>query len=219
MEKKDTKTRQAEIVAMAIAIIGDMGVSGLTTARLAERLGMSEPNLYRHFKDKDAILSAIIDEIGRVIMDKAAEIAKMEHTPQEKLGMIMANHVAEVERRCGIPRLLFSEDMHVRHPLLREKLLGCMRDYLGVIEDMVAEGKADGTFRPDIDVKETARTFLGMVQFAAMRWSMGGLLFSLKDECERLFRNFCRMVACGCIYKNPEMICPNMKAQAEGTQQ
>ena len=37
MEKKDTKTRQAEIVDMAITVIGEMGASGLTCARLMER--------------------------------------------------------------------------------------------------------------------------------------------------------------------------------------
>ncbi|HEX9859632.1 MAG TPA: TetR/AcrR family transcriptional regulator, partial [Nitrospirota bacterium] len=59
MLKKDTKTRQAEIVSAAIGIIGETGVRGLTTARLAGRLGMSEPNLYRHFADKQAILCAV----------------------------------------------------------------------------------------------------------------------------------------------------------------
>jgi len=68
---------------MAIDIIGDTGVSGLTTARLAKRLGMSEPNLYRHFNNKEAILSAVIDDIGAVIMDKAAFISGQDISPEE----------------------------------------------------------------------------------------------------------------------------------------
>jgi len=194
MPKKDTKTRQAEIVGMAIEIIGEMGVSGLTTARLAERLSMSEPNLYRHFHDKEAILSAVIDEIGMRLMDNAALLAGGEIPPKEKLRLIMVSHINEVEQRSGLPRLVFSEDMHVRYPALRDKLMERIGGYLATMEKVIAEGKADGTFRPDINSKETARAYLGMVQFAAMRWSLSGFSFSLKEEGRRLWVNFYRMI-------------------------
>ena len=192
--KKDTLTRQAEIVDMAVEIIGGMGVSGLTTARLAERLGMSEPNLYRHFRDKEAILSAVVDEIGELLMDKAGAIADEDIPPEEKLRLIMASHVREVERRGGLPRLVFSEDMHVRYPALREKLMKRIGRYIATVEKVVAEGMEDGTFRRDIDPKETARTYLGMLQFAVMRWSISGFSFSLKEEGRRLWSNFYNMV-------------------------
>ena len=194
MEKKDTKTRQAEIVSMAVAIIGETGVSGLTTARLAKRLNMSEPNLYRHFNNKEAILSAVIDDIGSVIMDKAVFIAGQSISPGKKLENIMASHINEVEQRSGIPRLIFSEDMHVRYPQLRGKLMERIGGYISTIEKTVEEGMADGTFRQDINARETARTYLGMVQFAAMRWSISGFAFPLREEGRRLWGNFSRMI-------------------------
>ena len=194
MEKKDTKIRQTEIVGMAITIIGDMGASGLTTARLAERLGMAESNLYRHFKGKEAILSAVIDEIGELLMDKAAIVAKETRPPDEKLRLIMASHVSEVELRSGLPRLVFSEDIHIRYPALRDKLARRISGYISTIESVVNEGREDGTFNPEISPKETARAYLGMMQFAAMRWSLSGFSFSLKEEGRRLWVNFYRMI-------------------------
>ena len=194
MERKNTKIRQAEIINTAIAIIGELGVGGLTIAKLADRLGMSEPALYRHFQDKEAILSAVIDEIAIVITGGAYELARQEISPKEKLKKIMASHVAQVEERSGIPRLLFSEEMHVKYPALRDKLVMCMGGYLSTIENVLSEGKKDGSIRPEINIQETARTYLGMIQFAAMRWSLSGLSFSLSDEGERLWLNFCRML-------------------------
>jgi TetR/AcrR family transcriptional regulator len=194
MKRKNTKVRQAEIINTAIAIIGELGVSGLTTAKLAERLGTSEPALYRHFQDKEAILSAIIDEIGAVITDRALELAAQKVSPREKLKQIMASHVAQVEQRSGIPRLLFSEEMHVKYPALRDKLVTCMGEYISTIENVLAEGRKDGSIRREVKIKETARTYLGMIQFAAMRWSLSGLSFSLADEGRRLWLNFCTML-------------------------
>lgn len=194
MDKKDTKTRQAEIINMAITVIGETGASGLTTARLAERLGMAESNLYRHFKGKEAILSAVIDEIGKLLMDKAARIAGETITPKEKLRLIMASHIKEVERRSGLPRFIFSEDMHVKYPALREKLAKRINGYLATIESVVNEGRYDGSFRGEINPEETARSYLGTMQFAVMRWSLGGFSFSLKNEGRWLWTNFYRMI-------------------------
>ncbi len=194
MEKKGTKIRQAEIVNTAIAVIGELGPSGLTTARLAERLGMSESNLYRHFNGKEAILSSVVDEIGEVLMDKASTLAVEKIPPEEKLRLIMASHIREVEQRNGMPRLMFSEDMHIKYPALRDKMARKISGYISTIESVVNEGIKDGSFKPDIKPAETARTYLGMMQFTAMRWSLAGFSFSLKEEGRRLWVNFYRMI-------------------------
>ncbi len=188
--RKDTLTRQAEIVEAALDIIGAFGVRGVTTARLAEKLGMSEPNLYRHFNDKDAILCGVVDEIGKRIMEKARLIASAGLTPSEKLKAILESHVREIEQKSGIPRLVFSEEMHIHGTTLRDKLSAIIRTYLAVIEGVLEEGITKGEFRRDIEVYETARTYLGMVQFSAMRWSLSEFSFSLKDESGRLWENF-----------------------------
>lgn len=190
MEKKDTKTRQAEIVAAAIALIGEAGVRGLTTAKLAGRLGMSEANLYRHFSGKQAILEAIVDEIGLVIMDRGLSLSRLAASPDEKLRMILASHMREVKGRSGIPRLVFSEDVHLGNRLLREKLALRIKAYVAIIEEVLAEGVGKGVFRPDLSVEETAKTFLGMVQFAVLRWSLSGFTFSVEDEAACLWANF-----------------------------
>lgn len=194
MVKKDTKTRQTEIVAAAIGIIGEMGVRGLTTARLAGRLGMSEPNLYRHFADKQAILGAVVDEIGSSIAGKADTIACMDMPADMKLKKILESHVREVEAKSGIPRLVFSEEAHVADTALRDRLMKTIGAYMAVIERVVAEGIDAGVLRADLGAGETARTFLGMIQFTALRWSLSGFAFPLEDESGRLWDNFHRMV-------------------------
>jgi AcrR family transcriptional regulator len=194
MLKKDTKTRQAEIVSAAIVIIGETGVRGLTTARLAGRLGMSEPNLYRHFADKQAILCAVVDEIGRAIAGKAETIAGMDMPADMKLKKIMESHVREVEAKCGIPRLVFSEEVHVTDTALRDRLVRTIGAYMSVIERVVSEGVDKGVFKKGLGVPETARTFLGMVQFMALRWSLSGFAFPLEVESRRLWDNFHGMI-------------------------
>lgn len=55
------------IVERALKIIDSEGVSGLSTRRLAAELGVRGPSLYHHFRGKDEIIDAIIEQISAQI--------------------------------------------------------------------------------------------------------------------------------------------------------
>jgi TetR/AcrR family transcriptional regulator, tetracycline repressor protein len=52
-----TKLRRSEVVAVGLDLLNEVGLDGLTTRRLAERLGVESPTLYWHFRDKAALLN------------------------------------------------------------------------------------------------------------------------------------------------------------------
>jgi AcrR family transcriptional regulator len=57
-----------QIVHEALGLLDEVGVDGLTTRRLAERLGIQSPSLYNHVRDKQELLTlvanAICQEVG-----------------------------------------------------------------------------------------------------------------------------------------------------------
>ena len=56
------KPRAREIVAAARILLEQEGPEGLSMRRLAERLGVRAPSLYKHLADKGALEAAIISE-------------------------------------------------------------------------------------------------------------------------------------------------------------
>ena len=52
--------RAREIVAAARAILDEEGLDALTMRRIADRLGIRAPSLYKHFPDKEALEAAVI---------------------------------------------------------------------------------------------------------------------------------------------------------------
>ncbi|RLB99365.1 MAG: hypothetical protein DRH90_20735, partial [Deltaproteobacteria bacterium] len=65
--KKDTETRQKEIIEISLEILKDGGVQKFTMKEIAKRAGISEQAIYRHFENKLAILAAVIEYFrGRV---------------------------------------------------------------------------------------------------------------------------------------------------------
>lgn len=54
---------RGRIVDEAMALLNEVGIDKLTTRKLAERLGVQQPALYWHFKNKSALLDAINSEM------------------------------------------------------------------------------------------------------------------------------------------------------------
>jgi TetR/AcrR family tetracycline transcriptional repressor len=52
-----------DVVRAAIETLDEVGLEGLTTRRVAERLGVRSPSLYWHVRDKDELLSLVADAI------------------------------------------------------------------------------------------------------------------------------------------------------------
>jgi len=53
------KLEREQIIHTAIALLDEVGIDELTTRKLAQRLGVQQPALYWHFKNKRALLDAM----------------------------------------------------------------------------------------------------------------------------------------------------------------
>jgi len=189
-EKKSTRVRKEEIVRAALDVLGKKGVRALTIAAIAKTAGMSEANIYRHFGGKEEIYLAVAGFIGTEVMGKAAAVAAQSRRPLEKLETIFFNHIALVTEHPGIPRFVFSDDIHLGHREVAEVLAGHIASYVQTLTGVVAAGIAEGEFQPEISPRETALTLLGMVQINALRWTISNASFEMRPEAEKLWKNF-----------------------------
>jgi AcrR family transcriptional regulator len=87
------------IVEAAVAIIDAEGTDALSMRRLAAALGVRSPSIYHHFRNKDEILGAVVDEIhdgidlGRAGPDW--ETALTSYAYQLRAALIEHPHVVE----------------------------------------------------------------------------------------------------------------------------
>ena len=56
-----TKLDRETVIRTALDLLNEVGVDGLTTRRLAERLKVQQPALYWHFRNKRALLDALAE--------------------------------------------------------------------------------------------------------------------------------------------------------------
>ncbi len=190
LEKKSTRIRKEEIIQATLEVVGSKGVRALTIAAIADSAGMSEANIYRHFSGKDEIYSGLAEFIGNAVMGKAATIAGGSRKPLEKLETIFFSHVDLISEHPGIPRFVFSDDIHLGHRKIADTLALRIGNYIETITGVIAAGIAEGELRPGLSPRETALTLLGMIQFTALRWTLNNAAFDLRAETEKLWYNF-----------------------------
>jgi len=194
LEKKSTRIRKEEIIQAALEVVGSKGVRALTISAIAHSAGMSEANIYRHFSGKDEIFSALAEYIGSAVMGNAAAIAGSSRKPLEKLETIFFSHIALIVENPGIPRFVFSDDIHVGHRNLADTLALRIGNYIETITGVIAAGIAEGELKPGLSPRETALTLLGMIQFTALRWTISNASFEIQPEAEKLWLNYLNLV-------------------------
>jgi AcrR family transcriptional regulator len=193
-EKKSTRVRKEEIVQAALEVVGSKGVRALTISAIAASAGMSEANIYRHFGSKDEIFASLADFIGSAVMGKAAAIAGGSRKPLEKLETIFFSHITLITEHPGIPRFVFSDDVHLGHRNIADKLALRIGNYVETITGVIAAGIAEGELKPGLSPRETALTLLGMIQFTALRWTISNASFEIRPEAEKLWQNFMSLI-------------------------
>lgn len=197
--KVSTDIRRDQIANAALRIIGQKGVSGLTTAALAREAGISEANLYRHFTGKDEILTVTIKTVGEGLKRNIENVLKISSadSPLIKLKRVFMMHLDYIEKNEGIPRLVFSDEMHLGNEELKQKLLQSISSYSAALEALIKEGQKAGIIKKDISPKMSAAMFIGMVQVTALRWSLSSFSFPLVTEGMKLWENYEKCIKMG----------------------
>ncbi len=194
LEKKATQVRQAEIVQAALGVIGRLGASGLTIHEVALTAGMCEANIYRHFRNKQEVVKAVVEFIGSQVTSRAAQLPGSSGKPLDKLEKVILAHSEMIAKNPGIPRLLFSDGGIATGgkiaQIMNSRIEGFQATLAGLLEAAVAEG----TVRDGIGPRETAVTIMGMIQFCVLRWIGNQAEGRLTDEVAQLWANFRKLL-------------------------
>ncbi|GAB4258586.1 TetR/AcrR family transcriptional regulator [Thermincola ferriacetica] len=188
MSKQPTEIRKKQIIKATLGIIAEKGVSGLTTAEVARRVGFSEAALFRHFPNKLQIIKATMVDVHESLLNGIQTIISKNTGPLNKLEEILKFQLTFIEENKGLPRILFSDELHLGDKELRQTIMKRHEKYLETIMSVIAEGVALGIFRGDLDIKMGAKTFFGLIQTSIFTSFMTDFDVSLLQQFEPIAR-------------------------------
>jgi AcrR family transcriptional regulator len=93
--------RQRELVEVAAQLFSQRGYHAVGINDISGELGLSGPAFYRHFRSKEELLVAVLDECITVHLEEVREIVTSVVDPGATLRAIVANHVDFVFDQTG----------------------------------------------------------------------------------------------------------------------
>lgn len=171
-EKLPSTIRKEQIVETALQILGDNSIKRLKITGIAAHMGLAPSALYRHFKNRDAMLSAILEHIRSMLYRNLENVRQASDDAVERLQDLLSRHASLISNQPGIPRIVFSDELWGQKRERRQRMYRIVSGYLAEIEDIVREGQDKGQIRQGVDPRAAARMFFGIVQPAALLWHM-----------------------------------------------
>jgi len=182
-----TDERQREIVAAVLALARERGPDAITTQAIADRIGVTQGAIFRHFADKEAIWLAVFSwvraSLGAVF---AAAVAKAD-SPLAKIEQAFLAHVAFIALNPGVPRVMFHELQYPGDSPARVEVRAMMAQYRKGLALLFKQARAAGELPADLDIALAPVLFIGAVQSLVIQAALGGDEAGMVKRARRLF--------------------------------
>ena len=180
MARQSTSERQLQIIEATQTLITSKGMEFVTIDAIAEKVGLTEGAIYKHFRSKREILTLLIDSIEQNLMETLVNSKQVGDSSLDHLGRILVAHLNDVEDRRAVSFIIISEAIAFDGIFMSDRVSLMLNNYLDFIKNVVDEGIKDRSIRPDVDIGAAANTFLGMIQIVATLWSLDAYAESFK---------------------------------------
>lgn len=187
VSEAEARNRRAELVRVSARLFRERGFDGTTIRDIADAVGMRSGSPFYHFKTKQEILAAVMEE-GLVACLAATEsIVATPMAPREKFRALVRAQLETVlgEGHDFIPVLLY--DWRALSPELQQKIIALKDRYDQLWQQAVCEMKAAGLLRTDSRVARLL--ILGSINYTVQwyRPGKGVTLDQLADEALLMF--------------------------------
>lgn len=180
MARISTEERQKHIVDEAVKIIHEKGYQSLSIRELSDRVGISEPAIYRHFLNKEDIILGILGRFAEFDTQLLAKIKSFEE-PIERISQFINFHFTFLERNPELTSVLFSEDVFSQSVFLKEKMMMIIGKRKRILKEILEDGKRTDQIT-DIDINELLTLILGFIRLIVLEWRLSNFSFSLLER-------------------------------------
>ncbi len=185
---KSHEERKQEIIEATMELSVEKGLKKLTTQAIADRVGIAQPTIFRHFKSRDEIFGAVINWVGDSLFKVVGGLFNGTGPADERLHQLILKQLAFMNKHRAIPRVLFSDRLHLESPKLKAVVQKMMDGYVQNVTQLLEQGVREGVFRQDLEPETVARYVAALIQGLVMRWSVYEFSFSLEKEAEPLWQ-------------------------------
>ena len=169
----------------AIDTFAARGFFNAQVADVARAAGVAAGTVYLYFRGKDDLLISIFERtMKEAIADGRRSVGALAD-PVERLREIARLHLGRLGRDRALA-VVFQVELRQSTKFMERFSSTQLREYLGIIRNVIADGQARGVFRQEISATLTAKLFFGALDEMATNWILSRRKYSLVAEADAI---------------------------------
>ena len=159
LEEADYPQGKKKIMRSAVDLISTKGYDGTSTLHIAEHAGLSQATLFKYFKTKVDLLTAILHPVVPGLFGSFFEELLAFETTEEKVHYLVQNRMAYLKKNRALMKIILQE-IFSNKKLRKEQLYiwNTLQDKLLVLHKELI---ADSRVNPEITVPQMVRICVG----------------------------------------------------------
>ena len=179
--------RRAATVEAVINLAAEQNPSDITTTAIAQRMGLTQGALFRHFPTKDAILEAVMTWVAERLLFRVDRAAQNVTSPLAALEAVFMAHIDFVSEHPGVPRMLFGELQRPGETLPKRMVQTLIQRYGERLRHLLERGKAIGELNASLDIEAASVSFIGSIQGLVMQSLIAGDAARIRRDASGVF--------------------------------
>jgi AcrR family transcriptional regulator len=184
--------RRAATVEAVVDLAAEQNPSDITTTAIAQKMGLTQGALFRHFPSKDAILEAVMSWVTDRLLARVDKAAEGAASPKAALEAVFMTHIDFVSDHPGVPRMLFGELQRPGETLPKRMAQTLIRHYGERLRGLLEAGKARGELCSDLDPDAATTLFIGTIQGLVMQSMLAGDVARVRRDAPGVFAIYLR---------------------------
>ena len=191
--RADKIDKRDALLRAAIETFAARGFFNAQVADVARTAGVAAGTVYLYFRGKDDLLISIFEKTMKEAIASGRESIAALHDPVAQLRAIARLHLDRMSRDRPLA-VVFQVELRQSTKFMERFSTTHVREYLGIIRDVVARGQTTGAFRKDLNPTLAAKLLFGMLDEMATNWILSKRKYSLTSEADAIVDLFVRGV-------------------------
>lgn len=179
--------RRTATVEAVVELAAEQNPSEITTTAIAERMGLTQGALFRHFPTKDAIWQGVMEWVSERLLARIDRLAGAESDPLAALKAMFLGHVDFVAEHPGVPRMMVGQLQNAGETPAKRMARTLVENYANRLRRILAAASAEGVLPADLDIDAAAALFLGMIQGLVMQHLIHGDSARMRADASRVW--------------------------------
>src|SRR5690554_4249911 len=189
----NSEERKEEILEKSLEIIYNEGFGNLTMRNIAEKIGISEAAIYRHFKNKEEVVSSLADIVFNENRFWNIEIGDKD--PFTLLEEIMFKQLEILKENPYLTAILFQDGIFGEYPEIKEKFISNRKKNEEKIRDIIIKGQEKGVISTEVDPGVIAVFYMGSFRLIVLKWRDSGFSYSPLKEAGKIIRQLTSLIS------------------------